>query len=207
MLTLGWLIWEAMSHAPARLGRFRLTDSLTRALLVVALTVEAVPWTVGGIELIQRHAEAARSWGLYPADPIYPWFRDEVTSPVVVLASDLQGIRIPAYSSEANVVSRRGSVVLLVLPKLEQRAPGRIEGPQGPLDARQFFNGTTFKRKVEILRRHEVDYVMVRSDSRLSRDIDELPGFHPLEEPSERYDVYAVNLGKLGRLVESPYTR
>jgi hypothetical protein len=206
LLTLGWLMWEATSHAAAWLSRLRPTRPLARTaplLLVVALTVAAVPWTMGGIELVQRHKEAARSWGLEPADPIYPWFRDEVRSPVVVLATDLQSARIPAYSSEANVVSRRGSLVLRVLPRLEQRAPGRIEVPQGSLDVQEFFDGTTLKRKVDILRRHDVDYVMVRSDSRLDRAIDGLPGFDPLEEPSERYELYDVDLGKLGRLLDT----
>jgi hypothetical protein len=74
-----------------------------------------------------------------------------------VLAKDLPSVRIPAYSSEANVVSRRGSLVLQVLPLLEQRAPGRIEVPQGSLDVREFFRSTTLQRRVEILSRNEVD--------------------------------------------------
>jgi hypothetical protein len=41
---------------------------------------------------------------------------EEITSPAVVLAKDLPSVRIRAYSTEANVVSRRGSLVLQVLP-------------------------------------------------------------------------------------------
>jgi hypothetical protein len=203
LLTLGWLAWETTSRAGAYLGGLRATRALARALpllLVVALTVAAVPRATAGIDLVERHKATARSLGLYPADPIYPWFRDEVTSPLVVLAKDLQGVRIPAYSSEANVVSRRGSLVLQVLPRLERRAPGRIEVPQGSLDVREFFNRSTRERRVEILLRHEVDYVMVRSDSRLGPAIGELPGVKPASEPSERYDLYRVNLRKLDRL-------
>jgi hypothetical protein len=110
-----------------------------------------------GIELVRGHGEDARSAGLYPADPIYPWFGEEITSPPVVLAKDLPSVRIPAYTSEAIVVSRRGSLVLQVLPLLEQRAPGRIEVPQGSLDVREFFRSTTLQRRVEILSRNEVD--------------------------------------------------
>jgi hypothetical protein len=204
LLTLGWLVWEATSRAAAWLGSFRPARFLGRALpllLVAALTVAAVPWTTAGIKLIQRHNEVARSDGFYPVDPVYPWFRDEMASPVVVLAPDLQGARIPAYSSEANVVSRRGGLVLRVLPELEERAPGRIEVPQGSLDVREFFNGTDLRTGVEILRRHEVDYVMVHSGSQLDRAMDELPGSEPVNEPSERYDVYDVDLQRLGRLV------
>jgi hypothetical protein len=167
-------------------------------LLVVALTIAAVPRAAAGIDLVQGHVEYARSQGLYPADPIYPWFREELRSPAVVLAKDLQSVRIPAYSSETNVVSRRGSLVLRVLPELERRAPGRIEVPQGSLDVQEFFLGATFARKVEILRRHEVDYVMVQSGSRLDRTLGTLPGFERVSEPSERYEVYHVDLRELG---------
>jgi len=99
------------------------------------------------------------------------------------------------------VVSRRGGLVLRVLPELEERAPGRIDVPQGSLDVREFFNGTDLGTGVEILRRHEVDYVMVHSGSQLDRAMDELPGSEPVKEPSERYDVYDVDLQRLGRLV------
>src|SRR5215207_1451106 len=153
-----------------------------------------------GIELVRGHGEDARSAGLYPADPIFPWFGEEITSPAVVLAKDLPSARIPAYSSEANVVSRRGSLVLQVLPALEQRAPGRIEVPQGALDVQEFFRGTTFARKVEILRRHQVDYVMIQSGSRLNRTLGTLPGFERMDDPSERYDVYHVDLRRLDLL-------
>ena len=207
LLTLGWLVWEATSRAAEWLGEFRPTRYLARVLpllLVVALTVAAVPWTMPGIELVQRHKESARAMGFYPPDPIFTWFRDELASPVVVLASDLQSARIPSYSSEANVVSRRGSLVLRVLPKLEQRAPGQIEVPQGSLDVQRFFSGTDLRTGVEILHRHEVDYVMVRSNSQLDRTIGELPGFEPVSEPSERYDVYDVDLQRLDRLLDTP---
>jgi hypothetical protein len=209
VLTLGWLAWEATSRAGAWLGKLRPARPLARALpllVAIALTVAAVPLARSGVELIRDHEEIARSGGLYPADPIYPWFRNEVTSPAVVLATDLQSVRIPAYSSETNVVSRRGSLVLRVLPQLEERASGRIEVPRGSLDVQEFFRGTSLQRGVEILRRHEVDYVMVESGSQLAQSIDRLPGFEPVKEPSERYDVYDVDLQALGRLVESQNT-
>src|SRR5918995_676669 len=202
VLTLGWLAWEATSRAGAWLGKLRPARPLARALpllVAIALTVAAVPLAMSGVELIRDYEETARSGGLYPADPIYPWFRNEVTSPAVVLATDLQSVRIPAYSSETNVVSRRGSLVLRVLPQLEERASGRIEVPQGSLDVQEFFRGTSLQRGVEILRRHEVDYVMVESGSQLAQAMERLPGFEPVEEPSERYDVYDVDLQALGR--------
>jgi hypothetical protein len=206
MLTLGWLVWEATSRAAAWLGGLRQTRFLAAALpflLLVVLTIAAVPRTTAGLELVERYEEAARNSGIWPADPIYPWFRDEVTSPVVVLASDVYSARIPSYSSEANVISRRGSLVLRVLPKLKQRVPGQIEVPRGALDVQVFFNGTDLGTAVEILHRHKIDYVMVRSGSRLDGALADLPGFEPVREPSERYDVYDVDLPMLDRLLDT----
>jgi hypothetical protein len=203
LLTLGWLAWEATSLAAAWLGGLRYLGRALPLLLLIVLTVAALPRMAAGLELVERHKEAARNSGVWPADPIYPWFRDEVASPVVVLASDLYSARIPSYSSEANVISRRGSLVLRVLPKLEQRAPGQIEVPQGSLDVREFFSGADLRTAVEILRRHEVNYVMVRSNSRLNGALDELPGFEPVREPSERYNVYDVDLPTLARLLDA----
>jgi len=197
MLTLSWLVWIALSYVAAWLQRLGVARFLTGALpilLVAALTVAAVPQARSGVESIQAHSEASRKSGFYPSDPIFPWFRDEMRSPVVVLAPDIQSARIPAYSYEANVVSRRGGLVLRVLPELEKRAPGQIEVPQGSLDVREFFSGPTLEKAVEILRRNDVDYVMVAKESRLSTSLDRLQGFEPVETPSERYNLYSVDL-------------
>ncbi|HEX6709666.1 MAG TPA: DUF6077 domain-containing protein [Rubrobacter sp.] len=200
VLTLGWLVWTAIGYVVAGLQRFmpaRFLTAILPVILVAGLTVAAVPQARPGMESIQAHKEASRSSGAYPADPIYPWFRDEIHSPVVVLAPDVQSARIPAYSSEANVVSRRGGLVLSVLSKLEKRVPGRIEVPQGSRDVQAFFSGTTLQKSMEILRRNKVDYVMIPKDSALRGALDRLPGFEPVDEPSDRYDLYSVDLSKL----------
>ncbi|CAA9470596.1 MAG: Lead, cadmium, zinc and mercury transporting ATPase; Copper-translocating P-type ATPase [uncultured Rubrobacteraceae bacterium] len=200
VLTLGWLVWTAIGYVTSwlqGLGPARYLAGVLPALLVVVLTVAVVPQARRGMESIQAHREASRTSGFYPSDPIFPWFRDEMRSPVVVLAPDIQSARIPAYSSEANVVSRRGGLVLRVLPELEKRAPGRIEVPQGSLDVQEFFSGTTLQERVEILRRNNVDYVMVANDSQLTGVLARLSGFTPVGTPSERYALYAVDLQKL----------
>jgi hypothetical protein len=156
------------------------------------------------MESIQAHREASRESGFYPSDPIFPWFRDEIRSSVVVLAPDIQSARIPAYSYEANVVSRRGGLVLRVLPELQKRAPGQIEVPQGSLDVREFFSGTTLQQGVEILRRNDVDYVMVAKDSQLTGSLERLSGFTPVQTPSERYDLYAVDLQEVASMSGPP---
>jgi hypothetical protein len=101
------------------------------------------------------------------------------------------------------VISRRGSLVLRVLPELKQRVPGHIRVPQGSLDVQEFFYGTDLETGVKILRRHEVDYVMIRSNSRLNKALEGLAGFEPIREPSKRYNVYNVDLPTLSRLLDA----
>jgi hypothetical protein len=200
LLTLGWSVWTAMDYVADRLARFGPARYLVRALpllLVLALVVAAIPQARPGWESIAAHREASREAGYYPSDPIFPWFRDEIHTPVIVMAPDLLGARIPAYSAEANVVSRRGSLVLRVLPELEERAPGRIEVPQGSLDVRDFYSGTSLQKGMDILRRNQVDYVMAEKGSSLADSLDRLHGFTLVDTPSVRYDLYAVDLDKL----------
>jgi hypothetical protein len=195
VLAFGWLTWAALGRVTERSNVLRL---ILPPLVVVALSAAALPWFSDGIKPILEYRESAREAGFYPVDPIYPWFRDEISSPKVVLASDLLGARIPAYSAHANVVSRRGGLVLNVLPKLEERVPGGIEVPRGAVDVREFFNGSTLGRGAEILRRHDVDLVMVEAGSSLDAALGRLPGFEPRDEPSDRYDIYSVDLRKVG---------
>lgn len=200
VLTLGWILWTAIVHATGWLQRYlpaRLVAGALPVLIVVALTIAVVPYTRVGIESIEEHREASRESGYYPSDPIFPWFRDEIHSPVVVLAPDLQGARIPAYSADADVVSRRGSLVLKVLPELEERVPGGIEVPQGSLDVKHFFYDSTLEKRMEILRRNKVDYVMFPEDSSLIDSLKQQPGFTPVETPSERYVLFSVDREKL----------
>jgi hypothetical protein len=200
VLTLGWLLWTGIGYATGWLQRFaavRLVAVALPVLLVVALTVAAMPRARAGMESIEKHREASQKAGYYPSDPIFPWFRDEIHSPVVVLAPDLQSARIPAYSADANVVSRRGSLVLRVLPELEKRVPGGIEVPQGSLDVQHFFYDSTFEKRMEILRRNRVDYVMVPNDSPLVGSLERNPGLTTVDTPSERYILFAVDRSKL----------
>jgi Family of unknown function (DUF6077) len=200
LLTLGWLVGTALHYPVAWIESrvpVRFLAGALPVLVVVVLTVAAVPQARQGMGSIQAHREASVASGYYPADPIYPWFRDELRSPVVVLAPDIQSARIPAYSSEANVVSRRGGLVLSVLPELEERAPGQIEVPQGSIDVRDFYGGTTLQKGMEILRRNRVDYVMVTQDTQIDATLDRLPGFEPVDVPSDRYDLYSVDREKL----------
>jgi hypothetical protein len=200
MLTLGWVLWTATGYAVGwleGLGPARYLGRVLPVLLIVVLAVAAVPQARVGMESIAAHREKSRESGSYPSDPIFPWFRDEVHSPVVVLASDIPSARIPAYSAEANVVSRRGSLVLKVLPELKKRVSGRIHVPQGSLDVRDFFGSTTGQHRAEILRRNRVDKVMVEKGSPLADWLERGRAFEPVDTPSERYDLFTVDLGEL----------
>jgi hypothetical protein len=200
MLTLGWLLWTGRGYAARWLQRFlpaRLVAGALPVLLVVALGAVAVPQARQGMESIQKHREASQRAGYYPSDHIFPWFRDEIRSPVVVLAPDLQSARIPAYSAEADVISRRGSLVLKVLPELKKRVPGQIEVPQGSLAVKNFFYDSTLDKRMEILRRNKVDYVMLPEDSPLGDTLKRRPGFSPVDTPSERYVLFAIDREKL----------
>ena len=200
VLTLGWLLWTAIGYATGWLQRIlpaRLVASALPLLLVLALAVAALPQALSGMESIAAYRESSREAGYYPSDPIFPWFRDEMSSPQVVLAPDLPSARIPAYSADTNVVSRRGSLVLRVLPELEERVPGQIQVPQGSLDVEHFFYDSTMEKRMEILRRNEVDYVMIPKDASLVDSLEGVPGLSPVDTPSERYVLLAVDRGKL----------
>jgi hypothetical protein len=61
---------------------------------------------------------------------------------------------------------------------------------------RRFFHGST--RRVEILRRYEVDYVLIYANPSLSRQLESLPGITAIETPGERYSLHAVESRRVG---------
>ncbi|MCA1848089.1 MAG: hypothetical protein LC704_03695, partial [Actinobacteria bacterium] len=137
-------------------------------------------------------------------DPTLSWMRDNIEEPSVVLAPDAENTCIPAYSASANVVSLRGAAILDRLSALERRAPGQIEVPRRTLDVRKFFHNSTPEEKAEILRRYEVDYVMLRADSPLREYLERRPGFTVVETPGDWYRLYAVDLQRLGEPNKAP---
>jgi hypothetical protein len=200
LLTIGWMAWEATRRAQLGLNRVGILGRASQLLplaLVGVLMAVAAPASVAGVKKVYREDQVARSGGSC-FDPTLRWMRDNIAEPSVVLTHNALSSCIPAYSAHANVVSSRGALVLEVLPALERRAPGQIEVPQGALDVRKFFNGPTFEETVRILRRYEVDYVMLSADSPLDKQLRQLSGFVAIDTPGERYNLYAVNYQKLG---------
>ena len=195
LLIAGWMAWETTRRAQGCLNRLGITPNVIRFLPLVllgALMWVAAPASVTGAEAVHSSEEIAQS----PRscfDPVFRWIGANIKEPSVVLAPDQENTCIPAYSASANVVSLRGGTVLGVLPILERRVPGRIEVPRGTVDIRSFFSGPTLVESVQILRRYEVDYVLLYANPSLGKQLGRLPGTTAIETPGERYSLYAVD--------------
>jgi len=197
LLTVSWMVWEAMvflRRGPEdNLGRF-LPVALV-ALLIVAVSPAAV---AEAQEIYHANRVLPKDEAL-GFDPIFGWMRDNIHKTSIVLAPDAENTVIPAYSASANVVSRRGELVLSVLPALRSRAPGKIDVPQGSLDVRAFYASPEIgEKKIELMRKYKVDYVMTLAGSPLDRQLKPLKGITAVSTPGERYALYAVDLKELG---------
>ncbi len=196
LLTVGWMAWEGALYAGELLTGRNIRPGrapfLPLALVcILAVAVAPAAWNAVGRVLDTRAVPRAAS---YPLDPAFLWMRDNIDEPAVVLAPDLENTIIPAYSSDANVASLRGNLILRMLPALEERVPGRIDPPRGALDVNRFFFGTTVTEAADTLRRYEADYVMLHASTPLD---DQLPGLTPLDTPGERYSIYRVDRAEL----------
>jgi hypothetical protein len=200
-LTLGWMVWEGTHRAQLVLQGARLPRRVFVLLplaLVAALMAVSVPAAANGVREAYRAHETARDGGSC-FDPVLTWMRDTITEPTVVLGPDAVNTCIPAYSAQANVVSFRGALVLDVLPALERRAPGQIEVPRSAYDVREFYSGQlTADEAIRMLRRYEVDYVLIRTDSPLNGTLERLPELSPVDTPGETYTMYEVDRNRLG---------
>jgi len=200
LLTLGWVTFSASRLAENGLGRVGVPREFTRFLpLVLVAGVVVAAWSpaVAGAREVYRTGVEASSEQRSCFDPALTWLGDNMKRPSVVLAPDLENTCIPAYSAAANVVSLRGGSILGVLPELEERTEGRVEIPEGVMDVWYFFHSPTEKEMVGILRRNDVDYVMVHRRSRLDERIEGLPFFLAVDSPRRAYALYAVDHPKL----------
>jgi hypothetical protein len=207
LLTTSWMAWEGLKYAEARLNGLGVergvTLALPLALVVVLVAAAAPPSIVRAVDLYRKH-EVARSSDYHP-DPIYPWIGDNIEEPTVLLARDSANTAIPAYSASVDVVSLRGGAMIRDREQLERVAGSKIDIPQRYLDVHRFFHDFTPDEGYEILRRHEVDYVMVGADESLDERLKTLPGFSAVEDaPREGFTLYAVDFEELAGLRESP---
>ncbi len=196
LLTLGWLVWSVTVFAAKRLNETGLSGDRTKylpVLVILLLMVAAAPLAVAGSRVIHGSSSPTPTV-LHPEDPVFTWLRDNVREPGVVFAPDAENTVIPAYSDRANVVSLRGGAILNNLDALEERAGENIKVPQRALDVQKFYSNPTLEEGLRILRRYEADYVMVYQGSGYDEQLERLPGFEPVETPSGRYSLFALDL-------------
>ena len=204
LLTLGWLAWEVSSRAAVRLEGLRLGRPPAIALpllLVVALAAAAVPgrkpaprwWNAArksrtrvpprrsALSLVPRRDNLAqRRAGVGPPQPPHPLLL------LLGERGEPQGKPGPAGPPQAGEAGG-----------WQDRGSARVARRTGVLQRDQP------RAAAEILRRNNVDFVMVRSDSELTKAMADLPGFVPVREPSERFDLYRVDLPTLERQLET----
>ena len=202
LLTVGWMAWEALVYAEARLGGLGIGRGAARALplaLVAVLIAVVAPLAVAKAVGLYREFEAARTADYHP-DPIFPWIRDNLEGRGFLLARDSANNVVPAYSTSVDVVSQRGEGMIRDREELERRAGSEIDIPRRYLDVHAFFFGSTPDAEAhEILRRYGTDYLMVYAGGPLDSRLKSAPGFSAVvDAPRERYALYAVNLRELG---------
>ena len=203
LLTIGWMVWEALGYAGARLSGLGIGRGAVRALplaLVVLLTAAAAPPSVEKAVGLYRKYDIARTSD-YDPDPIFPWIGSHIHKPGVLLARDSANNIVPAYSTALNVVSQRGEGMIRDRERLEKLPGSEIDIPRRYLDVHDFFFGPTLDGEAyAILRRYRADYLMVYGGSPLDERLKTLPGFSPVEDaPRVKYSLYRVHLGKLGK--------
>jgi hypothetical protein len=209
LLTAGWMTWEGLRFAQAGLDRIggvgRGVARVLPLVVVAVLVAMAAPLTAARALDAYRDREEEMSTSSHPStsyhpDPIYPWMRDNIKEPSVLLAPDASSTAVAAYSASMNVVSYRSEAWIRDRALLEKRAGGKIEIPQRALDLHAFFFEVDLETGgYEIMRRYEVDYLMVPVDSPGDQRLETLPGFSLVQDaPREEYSLYAVDLRKLG---------
>jgi hypothetical protein len=194
VLTAGWVGWEAALWVQKGLNRLRIPPQLTAFLPLAVLSVMMVVATPASMAAVKKvHDAGGPPYGVPTCfAPVFPWIRDNIKEPSVVLAPDTQNDCIPAYSAKANVVSVRGSQVLAHLQALERRAGRKIKVPKRALDEQRFFHGATPQEKERILRHYKVDYVMAYAGSPTEKQLRHLPGLAAVEVPDDYFDLYRI---------------
>ena len=193
-LTIGWMGWEATLRAQKGLNRLRIPSQITAFLplaLLGAVMAVATPSSMAAVGKVHDAGGPPYSVPTCFA-PVFPWIRDSITQPSVVLAPDTQNDCIPAYSAKAKVVSVRGSQVLAHLEALERRAGRKIKVPQRALDVQTFFQKATPQERSQILRNYNVDYVIAYEGSPTDKQLRHLPGLAAVEVPDKYFDLYKV---------------
>lgn len=197
LLTSGWMAWEALRYAEKQLGAFQKLGRAVPLLLVLLLTAAAAPSSMTKAADLYARFEVART-AEYDPDPIFPWMRENLEEPTLLLARDAANNVVPAYAPTVDVVSQRGEGMIRDREELEKKADSEIPIPQRYLDVHAFYFGPPLDREAwKILHRYRPDLLMVRKDEPLARELQTLPAFSPVDTPGEEYTLYEVDPDRL----------
>jgi tetratricopeptide (TPR) repeat protein len=184
LLTLGWICWEALRFAGSRLGEFAFARHVAPFLplvVVVYLLINAVPLVLTGIRAANASDKSPQTETTCE-DPVFRWMQSAIPDSGRVMAPRLESGCVTAYTASAKVLGARGR--------------SQSDGEQ---DQEAFYNAPTFgPDSLRILQSYEADYVMLPLNSPLNTQLEHLPGFNHVENPSERYRMYAIQ----GRTLE-----
>lgn len=207
LLALGWTVWGAVRRATDPSRRWTLPPALAPFLCAAVLAAVAFgSWHWMGLGVGTALASGSVPENKhYPYDPMLGWIGANLDGPAVVLAQDMENTWIPAYAEEVTVVSLRAYALLNNERALEERVGGPIRIPQRYRDVRAFFSGTaSAAESFGILRRNDVDYLMLHRENPMNRRIEGYTGFTKLTTPGDRYNLYAVDLEALGARGNTP---
>lgn len=194
-VVLGWIAWEAIHFVSEKLSFGPRGFFIANLAVVLLMAGIAAPSALAG--LADAYGEGHQRGDSARSDPVFWWLHRNLEEPSVILATDPVNTALPAFSSNANVISLRGKPVLESLEELERVSGQRIEVPQGSIDVRDFFSGPTVSEAYDILRRNKVDYVLVGNDGPLANSMEDKVPFTLIGTPSKRYDLFAVDRKKL----------
>jgi hypothetical protein len=200
LLTLGWMAWAAARRAEVGLSRFGIARRVTwfvPLVLVVVLVAAATPASVAGAKYVYETSKAVQGRA-FCLDPTFRWIGSNIKEPSVVFAPDEENTCIPAYSAQANVLTLRSGPVLIDRPALAQRTGEPIVLSRSVQDTLRFFYFPTSSSEIiRIVRRYEVDYVMVHANSARDEQLERLTGFIAINTLGDQYRLYAVDRQKI----------
>ncbi len=183
-LTLGWVCYQALAFFASRLERSgsaiprRIAPLLPLVLVCVLVVAGAAP--AAAVLRSTDRAEKIPQEETSCQDPVFHWMDGEITTPSKVLAPQEESSCIPAYAASANIVGFRE-----ILSHSRE-------------DVQYFYEASVLDPEmVQILLRQQVDYVLLRAGSPLNEQLEHLPFFTTMDNPGERYRLYAVDRYRL----------
>ncbi len=191
ILTLGWMCWELLSLLKSRLierGPSNRIAHILPLLFVCALVAVFTPMVAANVRSADEQGEIAQDKS-YCQDPMFPWMNENVTTPTVILAPDAETSCFMGYMPEAYYVNYRSAALSDVASSETYRSVEEVES---------FFDTKALDDEaLSILRRYEVNYVLLPASSPLNQQLERTPEFEMLNSPGHRYRLYEIKLDEL----------